>query len=212
MTETLKFEQMTPGDWERVAGSLSDGGLACLPADTVYGLACVPSPKAMGKIYEAKGREPLRPLALVFLSVAQICSTVPDLPEVIREALLRLMPGPVTCVLPLARPLLGINADRQDSVGVRVIPPPMGNLYEILPSPLAVTSANLSGGPDPCGVQAIPAAIAAASDFVIDAGPCEHCMPSTVVDLRPLIAGRAPLILREGVWAKRKIRHILGPQ
>jgi len=210
MTETLKIEEMTPADWERLAASLASGGLACLPADTVYGLAAVPSPVATNKIYEAKNRAPLRPLALVFLSVEQIREAIPGLPEGIDEALPRLMPGPVTCILPLAQPLAGLVPDHQDSIGVRIIPPPMGDLYEILPSPLAVTSANLSGDPDPCAADEIPEAIRKVADFVIDAGPCAHCLPSTVVDLRPLASGRPPLIVRQGALEERSLRRLLS--
>lgn len=204
------MEEMTPADWERVAASLASGGLACLPADTVYGLAAVPSPEVTAKIYAAKHREPLRRLALVFLSVEQIREAIAGLPEAIAEALPCLMPGPVTCILPLARPLAGLAADNQDSIGVRIIPPPMGDLYEILPSPLAVTSANLSGEADPCAADEIPAAIAAASDFVIDGGRCAHCLPSTVVDLRPLSEGLPPLILRQGALEEQPLRRLLG--
>ena len=115
---------------------------------------------------------------------------VPDLPEVIAAALSKLMPGPVTCILPLASPL--------SSVGVRIIPPPAGDIYRHLPSPLAVTSANLSGLPDACTVDEIPEEIATACDFIIDGGRSRLCTPSTIVDLRPLADGKQPHILREG--------------
>lgn len=210
MTTTLKLADMREADWERVWASLAADGLACLPADTVYGLACKPTPAAVKKIYDIKRREPRRPLALVFRSVAQILATVPDLDQRISELLLRVMPGPVTAILPLAGPLGGVSAPFAGSVGVRVIPAPWGDLYRHLPSPLAVTSANLSGEADPCSVPEIPAAIAAACDFILDAGPCRYCIPSTVVDLRPLLSGKPPAILRQGPLTEEQLRGMLG--
>jgi L-threonylcarbamoyladenylate synthase len=198
MTRTLKLQNMTKAEFEHVAAALWEGGLVCLPADTVYGLACIPQPEATDKIYEAKGREERKPLALVFTDTRQIISMVPDLPDVIAAALPMLMPGPVTCILPLATPLKGIQIHSADSVGVRIIPPPAGDLYRYLPSPLAVTSANLSGLPDACSVDEIPEEIASACDFIVDDGRSRLCEPSTIVDLRPLADGEQPHILREG--------------
>lgn len=198
MTSVLKLQNMTASEFEHVAAALREGGLVCLPADTVYGLASIPTSEATGKIYEAKGREERKPLALVFNEARHIISMVPDLPDVIAAALPKLMPGPVTCILPLASPLSGMEIHSADSVGVRIIPLPTGELYRNLPSPLAVTSANLSGLPDACAVDEIPQEIAAACDFIIDCGRSQLCVPSTIVDLRPLADGEQPHILREG--------------
>ncbi|MFA5802477.1 MAG: L-threonylcarbamoyladenylate synthase [Thermoleophilia bacterium] len=205
MTSVLKLENMTMADFEHVAAALREGGLVCLPADTVYGLASIPHLEATEKIYEAKGRAELKPLALVFTEATHIVSMVTDLPEVIAAALPKLMPGPVTCILPLASPLSGMEFHSADSVGVRIVPPPSGDLYKHLPSPLAVTSANLSGQPDACAVDEILEEITAACDFVIDGGRSRLCAPSTIVDLRPLAAGEQPLILREGPMRAEEI-------
>ena len=205
MTSILKLQNMTTAEFEHVASALWEGGLACLPADTVYGLASIPHPEATGKIYEAKGREELKPLALVFTEARHIISMVPDLPDVIAAVLPKLMPGPVTCILPLASPLSGMEIHSVDSVGVRIIPPPVGDLFRHLPSPLAVTSANLSGLPDACTVDEIPKEIATACDFIVDGGRSHLCAPSTIVDLRPLTDGEQPHILREGPMKAEEI-------
>ena len=205
MTETIELDRMTQSDRERVAAALWLGGLVCLPADTVYGLAGIPQPGAIEKIYRAKGREARKPLALVFAEVGRIEQVIPNIPNEIRTALPKLMPGPVTCILPLDASIPGMEFHSEDSVGVRVIPAPAGDIYKELPSPLAVTSANLSGRPDTCAVEEIPNAIAAACEFVVDGGRCELGVPSTIVDLRPLAEKCEPVILREGPLDKAEL-------
>ncbi len=95
-------------------------------------------------------------------------------------------------------------------VGVRALPQPAAALFERLPSPLALTSANLAGGPDPCSAEEIPEEIRQACEYVLDAGPIEGCAPSTVVDLRPLAAGRPAVILREGAMDIDEIAREIG--
>jgi len=210
MAMILKQSDMTDADWEAVHGSLSQGGLAVLPSDTVYGLACLATlPQAVERIYQVKGRRHDKPVALVFTSVSRIEALIPELPKAVSAALERLLPGPVTAVVPYIDEG-GIDVRGGGSVGVRIIPPPSGDIYEYLPGPLAVTSANLSGQPDTNRLDEVPAAVLDACEYVVDNGPCELRVPSTVVDLRPLAAGGAPVILREGSMPAEEIERRLG--
>ncbi|MHB0867670.1 MAG: L-threonylcarbamoyladenylate synthase [Thermoleophilia bacterium] len=215
MTEILKLKQLTAADLDRVAESLAVGGLACLPADTVYGLACLPaSPGGLERIYEVKGRERDKPIALVFGAVADIFDHVASLPERLRNALIALMPGAITGVIPAdaaEKMALGLPVDEIEGVGVRVLGPPLDKLYRFLPGPLAVTSANLSGGPDPVSIDEMPQVVRDACDFIIDGGPAPLGHPSSVVDLRPLATGGEPVILRQGAMPRAQIeRRIAG--
>ena len=75
--------------------------MAVFPADTVYGLACSPdSPKAIERMYELKGRPPEQPSALMFFSLASAFDALPQLGGRTQAAMRRLLPGPVTVVLP----------------------------------------------------------------------------------------------------------------
>jgi len=202
--------EMSAADWDAVNASLSSGGLAVLPSDTVYGLACLAAlPEAIERIYEVKGRHHDKPVALVFTSVAQIESLIPALPDAIRAALERLLPGPVTAVVPYVDEG-GIDVRGAGSVGVRIIPPPSGDIYKYLPGPLAVTSANLSEQPEAVCLDEVTASVLDACEYAVDGGTCEHRVPSTVVDLRPLAKGRAPVILREGSLPAEEIERRLG--
>lgn len=210
MTEILRQQEMKPADWERLSVSLCQGELVVLPSDTVYGLGCLATiPHAVERVYEVKRRLHEKPVALVFTTVEQIFTIVPCLPETISDALGKLLPGPVTAVIPFEEGTSGIRIHGRGGVGVRIIPPPAGNIYLKLPGPLAITSANLSGQPDAVAVGEIPEDVLAACGFVIDNGSCGQGIPSTVVDLRPMVAGGSPTILRHGAMGVGEIRERL---
>lgn len=212
MTRTILLADMTPAGWQAASESLARGGLACLPSDTVYGLACLPqSAAAVKRVYEVKGRGFDKPLALAFRDTGELFRLIPGLPGPVKAAAEKLLPGPVTIIIPVSSgELAGLDIIRAGSAGVRVVPPPAGELHRHLPSPLALTSANLSGEPDPVSVEEIPGAIKDACDFIIDGGPTRHRSASTVVDLRPLTGGGGPRFIREGPLSRADIEPLLG--
>jgi L-threonylcarbamoyladenylate synthase len=164
------------------------GGVVVFPADTVYGLACDPgTPAAVERMYALKGRPPDKPSALMYFDLADALATV-EAP--LAAVLARLLPGPVTAVLP-------------DGRGLRVpdLPALRGT------PPVLQTSANLTGGPDARRLEDVPEAIRAGADLVLDGGELPGT-PSTVVDLR---AGPEDVrILREGAVPAAEIRRRLA--
>jgi L-threonylcarbamoyladenylate synthase len=155
------------------------GGIVLFPADTVYGLAVDPrNEDAIARMYALKGRPPEKRSALMYFSVED----VPDLPDIARK----LLPGPVTVVLP-------------DGRGIRV---PDGPRWSGVP--VLQTSANPSGGPDPRRLEDVDPTLRAGVDLEIDGGELPGT-PSTVVDL----SGEEPRILREGAVPADRIRQLL---
>jgi L-threonylcarbamoyladenylate synthase len=179
---------------DAVAAVLRSGGLAVIPTDTVYGLACDPeSPEAVARLSELKRRSPDQPIALVAATVPALLERLPEL-RAQATLLDDLLPGPYTLVL--ANPerrypwLTGAHAD---TIGVRV-PELAADARELLDGirVLAATSANLHGGQDPARVGDVPREIVEAAT-VLDGGELPG-VPSTVLDL----SGTAPQVLREG--------------
>lgn len=86
---------------ERFAACIRAGGVALFGADTVYGLACDPgNADAVRRLYELKGRPPSQPAAVMFFALAPALAALPELGPRTRAALGRLLPGPLTVLLP----------------------------------------------------------------------------------------------------------------
>jgi L-threonylcarbamoyladenylate synthase len=165
-------------EFDRVIRS---GGVVVFPSDTVYGLACDPdNAAAVERLYALKGRPRRKPSAVMFFDLDAAIAALPELGPRTRAALERLLPGPVTVVLPTG--------------GLRVVAVPelAGVRVAVLQS-----SANLSGGADPKRLEDVPEAIREAADLVIDGGELPGTA-STVVDLRGYEADGSWEILREG--------------
>jgi L-threonylcarbamoyladenylate synthase len=151
------------------------------PADTVYGLAVDPDDEgAVERMYRLKGRPREKRSALMYFVVDR----VPALPDAARK----LLPGPVTVIL-------------ADGRGIRVPDQPLLRDVRV---PILQTSANPSGGRDPCRLADVDPAIRAGVDLEIDGGELPGT-PSTVVDL----SGDEPRIVREGAVPGDRIRHLL---
>jgi L-threonylcarbamoyladenylate synthase len=88
-------------DARRLQECLAAGGVAILPTDTVYGVACDPlQPRAVRRLYELKGRPSERPAAVMFFTVAHALDALPELGPRERAAMQALLPGSLTLLLP----------------------------------------------------------------------------------------------------------------
>jgi L-threonylcarbamoyladenylate synthase len=172
--------------------ALREGLPVLLPTDTVYGLVSAPDEEAARRLYELKGRSRAQPTAILAASVAGLLEAVPELD---REPLAKLLPGPYTLVLPNpANRFPWLTGGEPGPIGVRVpvLPEPTRSIVASLGVVLA-TSANDPGGPNPVTLDDVPRRIRDGCGAEIDLGPLPGT-PSTVVDL----SGGEPRILREG--------------
>ena len=78
---------------------ISAARLVCFPTDTVYGVGGALTPAVAGALMAAKGRDPGKPLQVVFATLEALEAGVVLAPE-LRSACRRLLPGPVTLLLP----------------------------------------------------------------------------------------------------------------
>jgi L-threonylcarbamoyladenylate synthase len=185
---------------------IADGGVALFPADTVYGLACDPeNAAAVERLYALKGRPPDKPAAVMFFDRTVALAALPELGERTRAALVRLLPGGVTLLLPNPRwrfPLAGGG----EVLGVRVpaASPLSGARVAVLQS-----SANRAGGPDARALDEVPPDIRAGAALVLDAGELPG-VPSTVVDLRDYEHDGGWAIARQGAVARDDVASALA--
>jgi L-threonylcarbamoyladenylate synthase len=160
---------------EAAVAALRAGRPVILPTDTVYGLCALPGHEDV--LYELKGRDRSKPVALLAADVDALVAAVPGLDRAVLE---HYLPGAFTLVF--------------GDVGVRVpdLPPAAAAVVREV-CVVAATSANVSGGPEPRRVEDVPEEIRAACGAIVDAGELPG-VPSTVVDL----TSGAPRVLREG--------------
>jgi L-threonylcarbamoyladenylate synthase len=185
-------------DAARLEECLLGDGVAVVPTDTVYGLACNPySQRAVERIYELKRRPPRKPSAVMFFSLEGAFEALPTLGPHTREALSALLPGPVTVLLANSDDLFA-GAGGGPTLGVRVprFEGPLAALADIN-APALQSSANLSGEPDPRRLCEVPVKIRQGADLVLDGGelPGEA---STVIDLSDYEQAGSWRLVREG--------------
>jgi L-threonylcarbamoyladenylate synthase len=93
----------------------------------------------------------------------------------------RFWPGPLTLVVPKHQNLPEILSQNQ-TVGVRMPDHPVALMILKAIGPLAVTSANLSGGENPNTAQDVLAQLDGRIHLILDGGRTPGGVPSTVLD------------------------------
>lgn len=206
---------LTADDARRLEDCLASDGVALIPTDTVYGLACNPdSENALRRIYELKGRPPLKPAAVMFFALEPALASLTELGPRTRGAAKALLPGPLTLLIenPLARfsPACDPTGRGAGLLGLRV-PDLQGPLAALraVNRPAAQSSANLSGATDTRRLAEVPDALRAGADLLLNGGQLAG-QASTVVDLSAYESTGQWRILREGPVGLAELQETLG--
>jgi L-threonylcarbamoyladenylate synthase len=206
---------LAPEDATRLEECLAADGVAVIPTDTVYGLACNPdSESAVRRVYELKRRAPLKPAAVMFFALEPALESLAELGPRTRVVLRALLPGPVTPLLPNPEQRFPLACDPLGSgsalVGLRV-PALSGSLAVLtaVRAPAAQSSANVSGGADPRRLGGVSVELREGADLVLDGGELPG-MASTVVDLSEYEQSGRWRIVREGPLDRLALERLLG--
>lgn len=204
---------LTAEDAGRLQECFLSDGVAVIPTDTVYGLACNPdSPAAVERLFELKQRPPRKPAAVMFFSLDPALELLSDLGPRVRAVLRALLPGPVTVLLanPQRRFALACGDGSDTRLGLRV-PRFGGQLAPLanVQAPAMQSSANLSGGPDPRRLQDVPAKLREDTDLVLDGGELPGTA-SSVIDLSDYEQAGTWRIVREGALSAETLREVLS--
>ena len=204
---------MTPEDVATFERCIAVGGVALFPADTVYGLATEPdSREGVERLYALKGRPPLQPAAVMFFQRELALAALPELGDRTRAALERLLPGPVTLLLPNpARRFPLACGPAPERLGVRVPALDTPALAPLAAArwPVLQSSANPSGGADARRLEDVDARIRAGVDLQLDGGELPGT-PSTVIDLTTWEGTADYAIVREGALSRARVAELLA--
>jgi L-threonylcarbamoyladenylate synthase len=198
----------------QAAIELGRGGLVAFPTETVYGLgADASSDAAVEKIFAAKGRPSNHPLIVHVADAADALHFAASVPDFAQKMMTAFWPGPLTLILPRKAGVASASAGGQDSIGLRCPSHPVAQALlracrEWPGRPvmgLAAPSANKFGRVSPTTAAHVQAEFEG-SLMVLDGGPCEVGIESTIVDC----TRGAPVLLRPGLIERGQIEAVCG--
>jgi L-threonylcarbamoyladenylate synthase len=195
-------------DMGRAADIIRAGGLVGMPTETVYGLAAnALDPRAVARIFEAKQRPFFDPLIVHIADRSWMSRVVSDFPPLAQRLADHFWPGPLTLVLPRSNAVPDLVTSGLSSVGIRMPKHPFAlELLRLADLPIAAPSANLFGRISPTTAQHVADQLADRIDYILDGGPCDVGLESTVVRLEP-----NPCLLRPGGISLEELEAVIGP-
>jgi L-threonylcarbamoyladenylate synthase len=193
---------------QRAAEILKRGGLVAFPTETVYGLGADASSKeAVARLYAAKRRPADHPVIVHFASTRAAFEWAREIPQAARTLAERFWPGPLTMILKRAARAGDFVTGGQDTVGLRVPRHPVAQqLLQAFGGGIAAPSANRFGQVSPTTAAHVREDLGKDVDLVLDGGPSEVGIESTIVDL----SGAQPVLLRPGQISAAALEEALG--
>lgn len=208
-TKYISFNHLTEYSLlEEPAKALRNGKLVVFPTETVYGIGANGLEEAaVKKIYVAKGRSSDNPLILHISNLSMLNEIVQDISDIEYKLMNAFFPGPFTLILNKKPVVPSVVTANLDTVAVRMPNHSIANkLIEMAGVPIAAPSANLSGKPSGTLISDIQQELDKKVDYIIDAGPCNIGLESTVVR----VIDGIPTILRPGKITKEQILEVAG--
>ena len=202
----------------QAARLLEQGKLVAIPTETVYGLAADASnPVAVAAIFSAKGRPSNHPLIVHVARDADLSHWAIDIPPVAQQLIAAFWPGPLTLILKRAPGVDDVITGGQDSIGVRCPSHPVAQallkLFREGQGGIAAPSANRFGRVSPTTAQHVIDELGEPGvglvSAVLDGGPCEVGIESTIIDLTRLDT-HGPVLLRPGQISVQQVEQVLG--
>jgi len=198
---------------------LQAGELVAFPTETVYGLgADAANPEAVARIFAAKGRPADHPLIVHLAGAGHLEQWARDIPQEAWDLAEAFWPGPLTLILKRAPGVPKAVTGGQDTVGVRVPAHPLalallrayvqaGGGHNGLCG-IAAPSANRFGRISPTDAGHVRDELGDAVSLVLDGGPCDVGIESTIIDLSR--DGMPPRLLRPGHITPEQIEEVIG--
>jgi L-threonylcarbamoyladenylate synthase len=194
-------------DIDRAVEILRNGGLVGLPTETVYGLAADASQKkAVARIFTAKGRPSNHPLIVHVGSIESARDWSSSWTQSAELLGTTYWPGPLSVVVKKSADVLVEVTGGHQTVALRVPGHSVAiDLLTRLNGGLAAPSANKFGKVSPTTAQHVWDDLGTSVDYILDGGPCEVGIESTIVDC----STEFPTVLRPGGISTEDIRKIV---
>src|SRR6266566_5173756 len=208
-TEVLAIDPVhpDPATIEYAAALLRAGEVVVFPTETVYGLGAAALQRgAVERIFITKKRPFNDPLIVHIAeedALEQLASSISGQAKLLARTF---WPGPLTLVLPRSRLVPKLVTAGLETVAVRMHRHPIAlALIRAAGSPIAAPSANRFMHVSPTTAQHVLADLNGQVPLILDGGPCEVGVESTVLDL----CSETATILRPGGVSLEALRMVL---
>ncbi len=186
---------------------LRAGEVIAFPTDTLYGVGANAFERvATRRIFAIKERPPHKALPVFVCQVDDLNLVARQTPNRAWPLLQKFWPGALTVILPKNPKLPDDVTAGRNTVAARVPDHPVClDLVIRVGRPLAVTSANLSGHPNPTTAQEVAEQLGERLPLILDGGPIPTTQASTIIDL----SLNPPRLLRQGPISLAALREFL---
>jgi L-threonylcarbamoyladenylate synthase len=204
----LPIEPYSEATLERAAALIRGGAVVAFPTETVYGLgANALDARAIARIFEIKKRPSFDPLIVHVYDESMLKLVAASVPAAAKSLMQNFWPGPLTIVFRKTERVPELVTSGLPTVAVRMPAHPVARaLLQRANVPLAAPSANRFGSLSPTRAEHVARSLGDLPDLIVDGGPAEHGVESTIVLLEPV-----PTLLRPGAIALEAIEAVIGP-
>jgi len=191
---------------ERAAAAIRRGDVVAIPTEALYTIVADPlNLHAVGRVFQAKGRETQRSLPLLVSDVVMAEELAREMSSRFYLLARRFWPGPLTIIAPASERVPLRVTGNTGRLAMRQSRSKVANaLLERLNQPLISTSANLSGQPTCTSGIEVFGVMDGRIDLVLDAGPVAGTGATTVDITEPYWR-----VIREGAVQEREIAEVL---
>jgi L-threonylcarbamoyladenylate synthase len=200
---TIKISDLDKVDKDevkKIAKIISEGGIAILPASTIYGLSCkYDSKDSIEKIYKIKKREPNIPLIILISGKEDLRRLASGINRTAEKILKKFWdikkPRPLTMIFKRNSSLEDFVTCGSSNIALRLAG--SGFLRDIISicGPIVSTSATISGIKSyPKKIKDIPDAIVKKVDLMVECSSPLAGEESTIIE----VTGSVPVLVRQG--------------
>lgn len=208
--EILKIDPYYPENEKirKAANFIKKGKLVALPTETVYGLGVDGlNPEAIKLLFEVKKRPKSKPIPLLISDFTDMERLGKDIPQEAWKLTDKFWPGPLTIILYATDLVPNIIKGKNLTVGIRMPDNKIAlSLIESSQTPIACSSANISGDKEPNSAQEVIVSLQDKINLIINGGKTKFGVPSTVLDL----TCERPTIIRQGAIKTKKLLEVLN--
>ncbi len=210
MASVLDVRSDAPGRHiiEQTGDILRSGGVAIVPTDSVYGIACAALPDNPGhrRIFTLKRRSRALTLPLLISSVDELALWAHSVSEAAYQLARAFWPGGLTLVVTASHKLPREYVRQDGTVALRVPACELVcELVQYVGVPLATTSANIHGKPAPASAHELDASLISGVDLTLNSGSTQLGIASTIVD----VSRDSLQIVRSGAISAARIEEAL---